>query len=38
VGGRGHSTGHELLLGSVAREVLHCAHRPVLVVPAARKG
>ncbi|MGY1745992.1 universal stress protein [Blastococcus sp. SYSU D00695] len=38
VGSRGHSTGHELLLGSVAREVLHCAHRPVLVVPAAREG
>jgi nucleotide-binding universal stress UspA family protein len=38
VGSRGHSTGHELLLGSVAREVLHCAHRPVLVVPHAREG
>ena len=38
VGSRGHSTGHELLLGSVAREVLHCAHRPVLVVPAAPQG
>ncbi|WP_029430484.1 universal stress protein [Blastococcus sp. URHD0036] len=38
VGSRGHSSGHELLLGSVAREVLHCAHRPVLVVPAASRG
>ncbi|RBY88263.1 universal stress protein [Blastococcus sp. TF02A-26] len=38
VGSRGLSTGHELLLGSVAREVLHCAHRPVLVVPPAREG
>ncbi|MGY1742880.1 MULTISPECIES: universal stress protein [unclassified Blastococcus] len=37
VGSRGHSTGRELLLGSVAREVLHCAHRPVLVVPHGRE-
>ncbi|WP_409331834.1 universal stress protein [Trujillonella humicola] len=36
VGSRGNSMGRELLLGSVAREVLHCAHRPVLVVPSDR--
>lgn len=38
VGSRGNSAGRELLLGSVAREVLHCAHRPVLVVPSGREG
>jgi nucleotide-binding universal stress UspA family protein len=36
VGSRGRSAGRELLLGSVAKAVLHHAHRPVLVVPAAR--
>ncbi len=35
VGSRGQSGGRELLLGSVAKAVLHHAHRPVLVVPAA---
>ena len=34
VGSRGRSSSRELLLGSVARAVLHCAHCPVLVVPA----
>jgi nucleotide-binding universal stress UspA family protein len=38
VGSRGRSAGRELLLGSVAREALHCAHRPVLVVPTRRQG
>ena len=38
VGSRGNSMGRELLLGSVAREVLHCAHRPVLVVPSPHEG
>ncbi len=38
VGSRGISMGRELLLGSVAREVLHCAHRPVLIVPSAREA
>jgi nucleotide-binding universal stress UspA family protein len=37
VGSRGNSMGRELLLGNVAREVLHCAHRPVLVVPSGRR-
>ncbi|MGY1814224.1 universal stress protein [Blastococcus sp. SYSU D00820] len=36
VGSRGLSAARELLLGSVAHEVLQCAHRPVLVVPPAR--
>ena len=36
VGSRGPSAGRELLLGSVAKAVLHHAHRPVLVVPAPR--
>lgn len=36
VGSRGRSASRELLLGSVAKAVLHHAHRPVLVVPAAR--
>jgi nucleotide-binding universal stress UspA family protein len=36
VGSRGRSAGRELLLGSVAKAVLHHAHRPVLVVPAPR--
>ena len=36
VGSRGQSGGRELLLGSVAKAVLHHSHRPVLVVPAAR--
>lgn len=35
VGSRGQSGGRELLLGSVAKAVLHHAHRPVLIVPAA---
>lgn len=34
VGSRGRSASRELLLGSVAKAVLHHAHRPVLVVPA----
>ncbi|HEX2075451.1 MAG TPA: universal stress protein [Geodermatophilus sp.] len=34
VGSRGQSSSKELLVGSVARAVLRCAHRPVLVVPA----
>lgn len=36
VGSRGRSASRELLLGSVAKAVLHHTHRPVLVVPAAR--
>lgn len=36
VGSRGQSGGRELLLGSVAKAVLHHAHRPVLVVPPVR--
>jgi nucleotide-binding universal stress UspA family protein len=36
VGSRGRSASRELLLGSVAKAVLHHAHRPVLVVPAKR--
>ncbi|MGY1709562.1 universal stress protein [Geodermatophilus sp. SYSU D00758] len=35
VGGRGHSASHELLVGSVPTALLHCAHRPVLVVPSS---
>ncbi|MDD7941548.1 universal stress protein [Actinomycetospora lutea] len=35
VGSRGRSLVRELLLGSVARAVLHHGHRPVLVVPPA---
>jgi nucleotide-binding universal stress UspA family protein len=35
VGSRGRSASRELLIGSVPRTLLHCAHRPVLVVPAA---
>jgi nucleotide-binding universal stress UspA family protein len=35
VGSRGRSASRELLMGSVPRALLHCAHRPVLVVPAA---
>lgn len=38
VGSRGRSASRELLLGSVAKAVLHHAHRPVLVVPAAQRG
>ncbi len=34
VGSRGRSASRELLLGSVAKAVLHHARRPVLVVPA----
>lgn len=34
VGSRGRSAGAEFLLGSVARSMLHDAHRPVLVVPS----
>ncbi|MFW3169166.1 universal stress protein [Geodermatophilus sp. CPCC 206100] len=34
VGSRGHSVSRELLVGSVPVALLHCAHRPVLVVPA----
>jgi nucleotide-binding universal stress UspA family protein len=37
VGSRGHSAGRELLLGSVAKAVLHNTHRPVLVVPPATR-
>lgn len=37
VGSRGRSAGRELLLGSVAKAVLHHAHRPVLVVPSAAR-
>ncbi|MEU4164037.1 universal stress protein [Actinoplanes sp. NPDC026670] len=33
VGSRGQSSVREILLGSVAKAVLHQAHRPVLVVP-----
>ena len=36
VGSRGRSRSRELLLGTVAKAVLHHAHQPVLVVPAAR--
>lgn len=36
VGSRGRSGSRELLLGSVAKAVLHHTHRPVLVVPAVR--
>lgn len=36
VGSRGLSASRELLLGSVAKALLHHAHRPVLVVPAPR--
>lgn len=36
VGSRGQSGSRELLLGSVAKAVLHHAHRPVLVVPPVR--
>ncbi|MGY1689754.1 universal stress protein [Geodermatophilus sp. SYSU D01105] len=35
VGSRGRSASRELLVGSVPRALLHCAHRPVLVVPPA---
>jgi nucleotide-binding universal stress UspA family protein len=38
VGSRGRSAGRELLLGSVAKAVLHHAHRPVLVVPAPNRS
>jgi nucleotide-binding universal stress UspA family protein len=38
VGSRGRSTSRELLVGSVPRTLLHCAHRPVLVVPSAPSG
>lgn len=34
VGSRGRSAGRELLVGSVAKAVLHHSHRPVVVVPA----
>lgn len=33
VGSRGRSASRELLVGHVSRALLHCAHRPVLVVP-----
>src|SRR3712207_3137315 len=36
VGSRGRSASRELLLGSVAKAVLHSAHRPILVVPGRR--
>ena len=36
VGSRGRSASREVTLGGVARAVLHCAHRPVLVVPGQR--
>jgi nucleotide-binding universal stress UspA family protein len=35
VGSRGRSTAREILLGSVAKAMLHHAERPVLVVPSA---
>jgi nucleotide-binding universal stress UspA family protein len=38
VGSRGRSASRELLLGSVARAVVHHARCPVLVVPAGRPG
>jgi nucleotide-binding universal stress UspA family protein len=38
VGSRGRSASRELLLGSVAKALLHHARCPVLVVPAARPG
>lgn len=38
VGSRGRSASRELLLGSVAKAVLHHAHCPVLVVPAPHRG
>jgi len=38
VGSRGRSVIRETLLGSVARSVLHHAHRPVLVVPSPTVG
>lgn len=38
VGSRGRSASRELLLGSVAKAVLHHAHRPVLVVPAPSRA
>jgi nucleotide-binding universal stress UspA family protein len=38
VGSRGRSVSRELLVGSVPRALLHCAHRPVLVVPSAPSG
>jgi nucleotide-binding universal stress UspA family protein len=36
VGSRGRSASRELLLGSVAKAVLHQARRPVLIVPAGQ--
>jgi nucleotide-binding universal stress UspA family protein len=38
VGSRGRSASRELLVGSVPKTLLHCAHRPVLVVPSAPSG
>lgn len=38
VGSRGRSASREMLLGSVAKAVVHHARRPVLVVPAGRPG
>ncbi|RBY75477.1 universal stress protein [Geodermatophilus sp. TF02-6] len=38
VGNRGRSASRELLVGHVSRALLHCAHRPVLVVPGSRPG
>jgi nucleotide-binding universal stress UspA family protein len=38
VGSRGRSASRELLLGSVAKALLHHARCPVLVVPAGRPG
>jgi nucleotide-binding universal stress UspA family protein len=38
VGSRGRSASRELLVGSVPRTLLHCAHRPVLVVPSVTSG
>lgn len=38
VGSRGRSASRELLLGSVAKAVLHHAHRPVVVVPHPRSA
>jgi nucleotide-binding universal stress UspA family protein len=38
VGSRGRSTSRELLLGSVAKALLHHARRPVVVVPFGQAG
>ena len=38
VGSRGRSSTRETLVGHVTRALLHCAHRPVLVVPTPAAG